>query len=144
DEQVSPAPPIVERLTLAAAIAKMPFKVLVPTRWPDLEHCDCQVMYHPPRTRSPRAHLALMYRGGFSLWINEGATPGPDIADMEWEELVRDGRHMTLSDPGGTDGKRMLALEHQGTHVTMWSDLERDQLIDVAASLAVATSLAKT
>ncbi|HEY4309508.1 MAG TPA: hypothetical protein VGN12_08660 [Pirellulales bacterium] len=138
-EQVSPATPIVERLTLTAAVARMPFKVLIPTRLPDPDHCYCEVMYHPPRSRSPRPHLALMYKGGFSLWINEGGTADPDTADMEWEQVERDGKRMSLSDPGVGTGKRMLALEQQGTHVMMVSDLDREQLINVAASLVIAT-----
>jgi outer membrane lipoprotein-sorting protein len=54
-EQVRPADPIVEHLTLQAAVARIPFTVLVPVRLPDSEHGDVEVMYHPPRLRSPRA-----------------------------------------------------------------------------------------
>ena len=63
-EQVGPKIPVVEHLTLAAAVARMPFTVLVPTRVPDPEHSQFEVMYHPPHRRAGWSHLALMYRGG--------------------------------------------------------------------------------
>ena len=37
-EQVGPKVPVVEHLSLTAAVARMPFIVLVPTRVPDPEH----------------------------------------------------------------------------------------------------------
>ncbi len=80
-EQVRPADPIVERMTLQAAVARMPFTVLVPVRLPDSEHGDFEVMYHPPRLRSPRAYLTLMYRGGQSLWMNECDSHDPELAE---------------------------------------------------------------
>ena len=50
-EQVGPKIPVVERLTLTAAVARMPFTVLVPTRVPDPEHSQFEVMHHPRADR---------------------------------------------------------------------------------------------
>jgi hypothetical protein len=131
-EQVRPADPIVEHLTLAAAVARMPFTVLVPTRLPDPNHAVFEVMYHPPRVNDSRPHLSLMYRGAFSLWVNQAAAPaGRD--GLEWESVERCGRRMEISDPGPNKGKRIVRLEHLGTHVDIWSDLDRERLIDLAA-----------
>ena len=35
---------------------------------------------------------------------------------------------------------RLVRLEHLGTHVDIWSDLDRERLLDVAASLAPAAA----
>jgi hypothetical protein len=138
-EEVRPADPIVEHLTLEAAVARMPFTVLIPTRVPDPEHNHFEVLYYPPRSRSRRRGLSLMYRGGQSLWIHESDSAEPDLANMEWEQIERDGKRMSISDPGGDAGTRILAMEQQGTHVMIVSDLDRERLIDVAASLVAAS-----
>jgi hypothetical protein len=138
-EQVRPADPIVKHLSLQAAVAQMSFTVLVPVRLPDPEQADFQVMYHPPCQRSPRAHLCLMYRGDQALWIYERDAPDPELAKMEWELFERDGKRMAMSDPGVGAGMRIMALEQHGTHVTILSDLDREQLIDLAASLVPAS-----
>jgi outer membrane lipoprotein-sorting protein len=139
-EQVRPADPIVEHLTLEAAILRMPFTVLIPRRVPDSESRDFEVMYHSPRPRC-RPFLSLMYRGRPSLWINEGDSADPELAKMEWEQVERDGKRMLISDPGAGAGMRVISLEQSGTHVAVWSDLDRDRLIDVAASLVPASEV---
>jgi hypothetical protein len=139
-EQVRPAEPIAEHLTLEAAVARMPFAVLVPARLPDPEHSQIQVMYHPRRLRAPRAYLTLMYVGGEarkSLWINQGGTPDPEADQFEWQRVNRDGWSLRISDPGA-EGMRVMSLEHAGTHVMIWSDLDREQLVDLAMSLVPA------
>ncbi len=138
-DQVRTAAPIVERMTLEAAVARMPFTVLVPSCVPDAEHNDFEVMYHPPRPQSARAHLALMYRGDHRLWINESDCAEPETAEMEWEQIERDGKRMAISDPGVDAGMSILALEQAGTYVTIMSDLDRDRLIRVAFSLVAAS-----
>src|SRR5205814_1544826 len=70
-EQVRPADPIIERLTLSAAIARVPFVVLVPTRALDSSREAFEVMYHPSGLRSPRSHLTLMHRGAETFWIDQ-------------------------------------------------------------------------
>ncbi len=132
---VKPAVPIVERLTLEAAVARMPFTVLVPSWVPDAEHNDFELMYHRSRPKSVRAHLALMYRGDHHLWIDESESAEPELADMEWEQIERDGKQLAISDAG----MRILALEQAGTHVIITSNLDRDRLIQVAASLIAAS-----
>jgi hypothetical protein len=137
-EQVRPADPIVERLTLQAAVLRMPFTVLVPKRVLGSEPGDFEVMYHAPRLRSPRPFLCLMYRGRVSLWINESDSSDAELAKMEWEQVECNGKRMAISDPGVGAGMRVVSLEQEGTHVTIWSDLERDGLVDIAASLVPA------
>jgi hypothetical protein len=139
-EQVRPADRISEQLTLEAAVARMPFVVLVPARLPDPEHSSVMVMYHPPRLRSSRAFLCLMYMGSEengSLWINQSDTPDPEADKLDWEQVERNGRSMRLSDPGA-EGMRVAALEQEGTHVTLWSELDRERILDLAASLVPA------
>jgi hypothetical protein len=136
-EQVRPADPITEQLTLEAAVARMPFVVLVPAHLPDPEHSTVMVMYHPPRLRPSRAYLGLMYMGSEeygSLWINQSDTPDPEVDELDWEHVERNGRSMRLSDPGA-EGMRVVALEQEGTHVTVWSELDRERILDLAASL---------
>jgi hypothetical protein len=139
-EQVRPADTIVEHMTLEAAIRRMPFVVLVPTHLPDAKHSQVDIMYHPSRRRSPWAHLGLMYRGSEqygSLWINESDTPDPDSSGLEWERVEQEGKPLWISDPG-EEGMRVVAFEQQGTHVKIWSDLDRSQLLDLALSLVPA------
>lgn len=139
-EQLRAAEPIAERLTLETAISRMPFVVLVPSRLSAIGGEAFEVMYHPPRLRSPRAHLGLMYRGDHSFWINQAGTADPIMAKMEWEQFERHGRQMALSDPGVDAGMRIVALEHDGTHVTIFSDMDREQLLEIASSLMPAKS----
>lgn len=142
-EQVRPAKPITERLSLDDAIARMPFTVLIPSWLPDSERTDFEVMYHPPRSQSDRAKLTVMNRGDQSLWLNESDAADPDLADIEWEQIERDGKRMAISDPGEHGGMRVLALERKGTHVTIVSDLDREQLIRIGASLVAASEMGR-
>ena len=136
-EQVRPADPIVEHLTLEAAVEQMPFTVLVPARLPDSEHSQVEVTYHPPRLRSRGAFLNLGYHGSEvykRLSIYESAVADPETDRFEWERVEHAGKQLLISDPG-TEGDRIVAFEQQGTHVTIWSDLEREPLFDLAVSL---------
>ena len=137
-EQVRPPDMITEHLTLAAAAARMPFTVLVPTRVPEGKGVRTEVMFHPPRLNSPRPYLTLMYMGEDYLVVNQSATPA-QLDEWEWESVERGGRRLEISDPGPGKGKRLVRLEHLGTHVDIWSDLDRERLLDVAASLALAS-----
>jgi hypothetical protein len=140
-EQVRPETPIVERLSLPSAINRVSFTVLVPERLPDSDRADLTVMFHPPRIRSPRPYLSLMYRWDVmsqNLWLNEAATPDSDRDNFEWEPVSRHGRELRISDPGVEGGYRVVELEQAGTHVTLWSDMPREPLLDVAASLVPA------
>ncbi len=136
-EQVRSPDTIAEHLTLAAAAARMQFTVLVPTRVP--EGCvRTEVMFHPSRLNSPRPYLTLMYMGGDYLVVHQSATPD-QLDEWEWESVERGGRRLEISDPGPGEGERLVRLEHLGTHVDIWSDLDRERLLDVAASLAPAS-----
>jgi len=144
-EQVGPKIPVVEHLTLAAAVARMPFTVLVPTRVPDLEHLHFEVMYHPPRREGGWSHLVLMYSGGQEydwLWVDESGHPDPSLDEFQWEPVANQGaaqKDLRISDPGKTPGMRIVAFEQQGTHVRIRSDLGRSQLIDLAMSFSAAS-----
>jgi len=138
-EQVRPAAPIVEHINLEAAVKRMPFTVLIPNQVPNAEHAHCEVMYHPPRVPSSRPFLSLMYRWGLSeqsLWLHEAETIDPELEKYEWEDVARNGRELRLSDPDIEGGRRAIALMHDGTYVTIWSDIAREPLLDLAASLA--------
>jgi hypothetical protein len=137
-EQVRPPDPRVVHLTLEAAIDQMPFTVLIPTKLPDPDHRRMEIMYDAPSLKSPRPDLTIMYwcfDADTHLWLHESNSPDPELQQYEWESVVCNGKGIRISDPGH-DGKRIVSLEQIGTHVTIWSDLKRDQLLDLAASLA--------
>jgi hypothetical protein len=140
-EQIREKDTAIERLTLEAAVSRMPFTVLVPTRLPDPEHSQLEVMHHPSRMRSPRAYFSLMYRGSEvydSLWIHQGTSPEPDAAKLEWELIIVEGKQIRISDPG-VEGKRIVTFEQEGTHVSITSDLAREPLLDLALSFVPAS-----
>lgn len=137
-EPVRPPDPVVERLTLAAAVARMPFTVLVPARPPDPDRPDFEVLYHPPREDGSRPYLSLLYMGDARLSVHQSQTPAT-LEGLEWEAVERGGRRVAISDPGPGAGTRVVRLEHLGTHVDIWSDLDRDQLLDLVASLIPAS-----
>jgi hypothetical protein len=143
-EQVAPASPVVERMSVTAAIARVPFTVLSPTRVPDPDHTHVEVMYHPPRRQGGWSHLAFMYRGSHlfrHLWVKQSAPPGLAFDDLEWEPVASDGIAqcgLRISDPGDGDGVRIVAFEQNGTCVSITSDLDRSTLIDFARSFTAA------
>jgi hypothetical protein len=140
-EQFRPADPIAEHLTLEAAVSRMPFTVLVPTRLTGFDGAAFEVMYHPPGRRSKHAHLVLMYRGDKKLWLYQSGTADPETGKMEWEQLQRNGKQLSLSDPGAGSGMRIVTLEQDGTHVSIMSDLDREALLEIASSLAPAKKI---
>jgi hypothetical protein len=137
-ESIRSAEAMVERMTLAEAASWAPFVVLAPSRLPESIVGFVEAMGRPPGRRSAKPRLTLMWQGQHKLWIDEAAGPEPDIADIEWEEIERDGLRMLLSDPGPKAAIRVIALERHGTHATIFSDLDRGSLIELAASLAPA------
>jgi hypothetical protein len=143
-EQTLERGPISEQLTLDAAVLRMPFKVLVPTRVPDPAHSQFEVMYHPARMRSPRASLMFMYRGSAeydSLWIHQAASQRSDHAELEWEPLEHRGMNLQISDPGA-EGLRILVFDLEGTYVEIVSDLDRERLLELATSFVPASNAA--
>jgi hypothetical protein len=143
-QQVAPAVPVVEHMSLEAAIARMPFTVLVPTRVPNPEHARADVMYHPPRRQGGWSHLTLSYRGSQAfgrLWVKQDGAPGFLHDDLEWEWIASDGivqNDLRISDPGEAVGMRIVAFEQHGTYVEITSDLDRTTLIDFARSFTAA------
>ncbi|MGL5096400.1 MAG: hypothetical protein ACRDD1_12475, partial [Planctomycetia bacterium] len=147
-DQTGPAIPIVERTTLSAAAARVSFRVLLPSRRPYANVGDYEAWFLAPRPRDPRTMLQLMIRGEVAfrgdakyLWIVESDLPDPEAVEFEWEHVERNGTPMAISDPGADAGLRLIALERHGTHVVLQSDLDRETLIDVAASFVDATDV---
>ena len=139
DEQPHLAASISEPFTLADAIARMPFVVLSPTRLSQAELAEARLMYRPPRTPSGKAELITVFPGSPSLMIiQQSAVASREAAELEWEPCVRDGIEMAISEPARDDGMRIVSLERHGTHVWITSKLDREPLIDLAASLAPA------
>jgi hypothetical protein len=140
-EQFREPIPIAEHLTLEAAVARVSFTVLIPTRVPGAGRYRSEVIFHSARPESPRAYLwiAYMHCDEFDcLWLHESATISSDHDEYEWERIEKDGRELLISDPG-KDGQRKVYLKQEGTHVEIDSDLDRKQLIDLALSLRPAT-----
>lgn len=144
-EQVGPKVQSVEQLSLAGAVAKMPFAVLIPTRVPNMDRSACHFMYFPPR-RGQRSCLRLVYfktEGFQKLSIIQGRGPDPGLDQCEWERIDLAGdvlKDLRISDPGGDSGDRLVAFEQEGTHVVIQSDLDRERLIDLATSFVPASS----
>jgi hypothetical protein len=137
-EQVRPAEPVVELLSLDAAITRMPFTVLVPTRVPYQEtHPAFDVEYHPSRGSSGRGSLLITYRIHPVVWIEQSGDPDPELDKYEWEQIEHQAKRMAVSDAG--TGTRVLTLVQDGTYLKVWSELDREQLIDMAASLVAAS-----
>jgi hypothetical protein len=144
-EQATAPVPATERLSLAAAKSRVSFAVLVPARIPYVEHAHCEVLYRPPRINAPRASLTLYYRFSLghlpedapALWITQSGDAFPDDGQFEWEQVNYGGRQWRISDPG-TDGMRIVRLEHAGTFVDLTSSLDRLKILDLAASLVPA------
>jgi len=53
---------------------------------------------------------------------------------LEWEEVESSGRKFRLSDASSQGGLSVLAFEQDGTHVQIFSDLPRSQLLLFALS----------
>lgn len=137
-EQVLPARPTVERLTLATAAARMPFVVLVPKDCPGIEASGFEMMHHPQVPETGTAALNLMFRGERKLWMKQSDAEDSLLAELDWEHLERDGQKLAISDPKDPNGLKVVEMRFHGTHVTIMSDFPRDELIRVALSLAPA------
>lgn len=128
------AVPVVQRMTLEAAMEKVPFTVLLPALGP--EFGERNVHYHPPREKR-RESLVVHYHGGDSktLWFYLSAELDSEMLDrLEWEDVEFGGRRFQLSDPEVEGGKSILLFNQDGTWVEIISDLARDELFKVACS----------
>jgi hypothetical protein len=137
-EQIRPAGPVAEQLTLRAAAERVPFTILLPGPSPLLEPASLDVHYHRPRPGSQAESLTIGYLGPHSLWLTEKAAAESEDDEYEWEQVEYGGLALRISDPGG-EGTRMVALQRHGTSVTIHSKLDRDALFQLAASLAPAS-----
>lgn len=142
DEAVEPATPVVEHISLEAAISRAPFTVLQPTYLPDNDRLQCETMYHPARPDCPDEHLSLLYRGGTLfdyLWINQRLSRENRMHDeLQWEEVNVAGRPFEVSDPGPDEGLRVVVFQQDGTYVDIISDMHLDELLKIAMSFECA------
>ncbi len=135
DEVVQPATPISERMSLTDAIARVPFKVLIPQRLSSEAKSRREVMFEAARSRRDDS-LVIFYGGG--LWIRQGAQPDSELAELEFETVEHQGRKLQISDPGIGDGYWVATLEQDGTHVQFMFQGERSELLEMATSLTPA------
>ena len=136
-EAIRAAEPITEQLTLSAAMARVPFALYLPSQLPGGQHQGYQVMYQPPDRRSDRPHVTIMYMSDLRLWIDRSDERSKDLERLEFESFEACGKQMMISDPG--EGLRVLTLQLNGTHITIYSDLHREELIRLASSMILAS-----
>ncbi|WP_145434278.1 hypothetical protein [Lacipirellula limnantheis] len=128
------AMPVVQRMTLEAAIDKVPFTVLLPKVRSEFGGCD--VNYEPPRGKRPEG-LGIHYHGGDSnrFWFHLRAELDPEMQDrLEFEEIEFSGRRFQLSDPEIDGALSILVFQQDGTWVEIVSDFARNDLLNLAAS----------
>jgi hypothetical protein len=136
-EQLREPIPVAEHLTLEAAVSRVSFKVLIPARVPGLGRHRRMITRLPARPKSQQESLWISYMHSDEfdhLWLHETATIPLDHGEYEWEQIEKVGRHLMISDPGPTAGRKIY-LTQEGTHVEIDSDLDRERLIDLALSL---------
>jgi hypothetical protein len=122
-------------MSLADAVARMPFTVLIPQRLSSEAKSRREVMYQPSRS-GEEGSLALFYGGG--LWVRQGAQPDAEMAELEFETVEHQGRTLQISDPGTGDGYLIATIEQDGTHVQFMFQGERAELLELATSLTPA------
>ncbi|MFO0949179.1 MAG: hypothetical protein U1D30_25255 [Planctomycetota bacterium] len=134
-ESVSTPKPIMETLTLDDAIARMPFPILLPTKMPWDKPASFTFRFHPPRKGSHRSQLLLSSSGDRVFWMAQSDVPDPDLGRLEWESILHSDQAMKVSDPGDGGGLKVVTLEREGTHVSLYAEMDRRELLDIAASL---------
>jgi len=139
DEVVQPATPVTERITLEAAAARAPFTVLDPKYIPDREQVHEHATYEPSRPGDRHESLTVFYMCDStfeSLWITQSQKPdNRQQEELEWDTIKSDGRKILISDPHPDEGCRVLVFERGGTHVSITSDLPRDEMARIALSM---------
>ena len=138
-ETVLPAVPVAEHITMAAAAARAPFTVFVPTYVPEGERVQSDVRYHPQRPNCTEEYLSVGYLGGETFdhaWINQRGERDKELQEeLEWHEVVVEGRRFEFSDPDPVEGLRVLAWEWDGTYLELIADLPREEMVKIALSL---------
>lgn len=120
----------------AVAQARVGFAVFVPKDLPDGETASMDVTLDK-LCRTGEETVRLSYRwdeSDRSLWINQGTARDRDDSEYEWVELHQPGLDLKISDPGG-EGMRILALEKEGTHISITTNLDLEAALKLAASL---------
>jgi len=87
--------------------------------------------------------VTLFYHGNRSrsLWVDERGHPDQKAEDrLAWDHLEANGRKVRLSDPETEDGLCVLRFEQDGTHISIFSNLPRPELIDLATSFVRAVA----
>ena len=135
------------RVPIEEAARQAPFTVLLPRRVP--EGAQMHVVLGPPwfgadDDTEVRIHYFLPdARHHLHLYETAARRPYPD--DLEGERLERDGQVLHVWDPWDPHGAkgglpRQVWLDRDGTRVQIQSDLRLDTLIEVALSLAPAST----
>lgn len=136
---VLPARPVTERVSLAEATKRAPFRLFLPDQLSGRDACPTEVMFHPERRHPVRVppSVTLFFRSGSKsekLWLTELAAP--DDSGGEGETLERSGEVYLLRGQQGGDSLRNLRTERDGTAVHIVSNLPLDTMIDIARALA--------
>ncbi len=129
--------PVVEQISLKAAASRVPFPFLLPPEEFLQENGCSDIMYNSARGDSD-AYITVFFNGinSNSLWFDLRGQPDVEIEEsLEWEEVEVSARTFKLSDPNTEAGLSVLAFKHDGTHVYVFSDMQRSELFDFALSL---------
>lgn len=139
--QIAEAGPRVLWLTLEAAVKRAGFAVFVPAEMPNSDNAQLEVMYYPPHRQSPRCYLALSYRwndSSDSLLVTESDVRDPELDQHEWERAQLGAIEVQIARPRGHSEEHLVTLEREGTHIAIWSNLDRKRLLQLAVSLCPA------
>jgi hypothetical protein len=145
-DHVQPKAPLYEELSREEAISRMPFQVLFPTLMHEPDHRLARIEYHRPRRAGDQSYISISYHSMADFrsvfWVHESAGPDAELEDFDWERLSYKAtaqKDIRISDSGEAEDIRILAFEQSGTYVTMYSDIDRTKLIEIALSFEPAT-----
>jgi len=137
-QTVQKAEPIVQRMSLKEAIAKVPFTVLLPE---GMNGTSIDMHYEPAKNEGSSEQLVAFFHRSDSnrLWLSLSQQPDLESQDEpEWEEVELSGQRFKLSDPQIDGGLSVLCFSKDGTWVTMYSDYAREELLNIALSCEAA------
>lgn len=135
----------VDDITLAEAVERVPFTILVPRRlpWPGEGTEQVWVRYFHPIVPGYFAKLAIIYwyRGEPTLYVHESdtsptidVTVGLDFSEPEYLETGGRALRTIKTTRGGYYGY-CVAFEHERTHVVIYSQVsDRQGIADLSAS----------
>ena len=134
-QTIRPAEPITQQVTLDAAIAKVPFTVLLPGRRVGVE--TPELHYAPGRASGDGESVMAMYvgNGANRFWFKMRAKPDPELGEsLEWTELEESGQKLEISDPETDGGMIVLRFCKNGTWIEIFSDYPLKDLLEIATS----------